>query len=168
MDKVAKQLCLDFMAQGCCTLPFYDLESKRIPRIPRILLSYCIVQIHRYPQLHLLLLPSFLHSSSSSKKNRPSMHAFFLLSLYPKSQLGNPLIISSSSFVRSGSSFGVFSEMTIPLRRLRVSWRGWSNRSGAGARKAAASFFLFTRTETSDYLLVITRLFGFNRPRNNR
>lgn len=25
MDKVAKQLCLDFMA--CCTLPFYDLES---------------------------------------------------------------------------------------------------------------------------------------------
>lgn len=24
MDKVAKQLCLDFMA--CCTLPFYDLE----------------------------------------------------------------------------------------------------------------------------------------------
>lgn len=26
MDKVAQQ-CLDFIAQGCCTLPFYDLES---------------------------------------------------------------------------------------------------------------------------------------------
>lgn len=147
MDKVAKQPCLDFMA--CCTLPFYDLESKRIPRI---LLSCCIGQVHRHTQPHLLLLllPSSTAAAAAAKKNRPSMRAFFSLSLYPKSQLGNPRIISSSSFC----AVGVILRSILRNGNPSASTPGLLARSvGSGKRvKRPRPFFLFTRTETSDYL----------------
>lgn len=76
------------------------------------------------------------------------MRAFFSsLSLSPKSQLGNPLIISSSSFVHRGHP----SEYSPKWQSLCVNSGevGQIDRERE-ARKAAASFFLFTRTETSD------------------
>lgn len=60
---------------------------------------------YRYIAIHnLTSSSSFLPPQQQQQQAKPTKHAslFFSLSLYPKSQLGNPLIISSSSFVHRG------------------------------------------------------------------
>lgn len=143
MDKVAKQLYLDFMA--CCTLPFYDLESKRIPRI---LLYCCIGQIHRHTQPHLLLL--LPPQQQQQQQENPTKHAclffFFSLPSIPTRQSAHRLVLvvcASGVILRSILRNGNPSAST-PARLVKS--------IGSGKRvKRPRPFVLFTRTETSDY-----------------
>lgn len=107
-------------------------------------------QVHRHTQPHLLLLLPSSTAAAAARKTDQACVPFFSLSLYPKSQLGNPLIVSSRprrlrvgvilrSILRNDNP-----SASTPARLVKS--------VGSGKRvKRPRPFFLFTRTETSDY-----------------